>query len=153
MRDRRSTRIAKSLSLVIKNPGYSERRCVTPNNILVLTCKSFYFIFLFNLITSTVLLSTTVLSMEDCEQRTDRDVWNPSLVNSREDSRPLEVRFNGPAKHWTDALPIGNGHLGAMIWGGVQSEILNLNGEPLLSVNSILFVLWKQSLGWSFLEI
>lgn len=72
--------------------------------------------------------------MEDYEwvlvkQPTDRDVWNPSPVNSEEGLRPLEVRFNDPAKYWTDAVPIGNGRLGAMIWGGVSNEILNLNGK------------------------
>lgn len=53
------------------------------------------------------------------------------LGNSDEGSRrrTLEIRFNGQAKHWTDALPIGNGRLGAMIWGGVPNEIINLNGK------------------------
>jgi alpha-L-fucosidase 2 len=39
--------------------------------------------------------------------------------NSGEGPRPLKVTFSGPAKHWTDAIPIANGRLGAMIWGGV----------------------------------
>lgn len=76
--------------------------------------------------------------MEDCEwvlvkEPTDRDIWSPSLKNGEESSssRPLEIRFNEAAKHWTDALPIGNGRLGAMIWGGVSSEILNLNEDTL----------------------
>lgn len=43
-------------------------------------------------------------------------------------SDPLKLTFNGPAKHWTDAIPIGNGRLGAMVWGGVDTEILQLNG-------------------------
>lgn len=46
-----------------------------------------------------------------------------------ENSRPLKITFNGPAKHWTDAIPIGNGRLGAMIWGGVALETLQLNGK------------------------
>ncbi|CAK9181144.1 unnamed protein product [Ilex paraguariensis] len=61
---------------------------------------------------------------------TERYFWNPSLVET-ETSRPLKVRFNEPAKHWTDALPIGNGRLGAMVWGGVASETLNLNEDTL----------------------
>ncbi|KAJ3669480.1 hypothetical protein LUZ60_011430 [Juncus effusus] len=50
--------------------------------------------------------------------------------------RTLKVVFTSPAKHWTDAAPIGNGRLGAMVWGGVASEKLQLNldtlwtGEP-----------------------
>ena len=40
---------------------------------------------------------------------------------------PLKVVFAGPAKYWTDAAPIGNGSLGAMIWGGVPSERIQIN--------------------------
>ncbi|XP_052194670.1 alpha-L-fucosidase 2 isoform X1 [Diospyros lotus] len=60
----------------------------------------------------------------------ERDLWEPSFVGD-EPSKPLEVRFDGPAKHWTDAVPVGNGRLGAMVWGGVQSETLNLNEDTL----------------------
>ena len=52
------------------------------------------------------------------------DLWNPMETAAK----PLKVTFNGPANHWTDALPIGNGRLGAMVWGGVASETLQLNG-------------------------
>lgn len=47
---------------------------------------------------------------------------------SGQDDEPLKVVFAAPAKHWTDAAPIGNGRLGAMIWGGVASEKIRLNG-------------------------
>ncbi|MFQ6636013.1 hypothetical protein Gotur_012997 [Gossypium turneri] len=53
------------------------------------------------------------------------DLWNPCSSDST--SRPLKVIFNEPAKYWTDALPVGNGRLGAMIWGGVASELIQLN--------------------------
>ncbi|GMQ01020.1 hypothetical protein CsSME_00047823 [Camellia sinensis var. sinensis] len=46
-------------------------------------------------------------------------------------SKALKVEFSGPAKYWTDAIPIGNGRLGAMVWGGVASETLNLNEDTL----------------------
>ncbi|XVF45035.1 hypothetical protein PTKIN_Ptkin02bG0173300 [Pterospermum kingtungense] len=46
-------------------------------------------------------------------------------------SRPLKVIFEEPAKYWTDALPIGNGRLGAMVWGGVASELIQLNEDTL----------------------
>ena len=35
--------------------------------------------------------------------------------------------YKTPAKVWTEALPVGNGRLGAMIFGGVQDELLQLN--------------------------
>ena len=27
-----------------------------------------------------------------------------------------------PASHWLEALPVGNSHLGAMIYGGTETE-------------------------------
>ncbi|KAI3774684.1 hypothetical protein L1987_49244 [Smallanthus sonchifolius] len=47
------------------------------------------------------------------------------------DASNLKVRFSGEAKYWTDALPIGNGRLGGMVWGGVLSETINLNDDTL----------------------
>lgn len=35
--------------------------------------------------------------------------------------------YRQPAKQWTQALPIGNGRLGAMVFGGVESERIQLN--------------------------
>lgn len=61
---------------------------------------------------------------------TETDWWNPSLGES-ETAKPLKLRFSEPAKHWTDAIPVGNGHLGAMIWGGVPLEKLQLNEDTL----------------------
>lgn len=60
----------------------------------------------------------------------DKDVWSSKLEKSTV-RKKLEVRFNDSAKHWTDALPIGNGRLGAMIWGSVVNETINLNGKVL----------------------
>jgi alpha-L-fucosidase 2 len=41
--------------------------------------------------------------------------------------------YRQPAEKWTDALPIGNGWLGAMVFGGVESERLQLNTDTLWS--------------------
>lgn len=65
-----------------------------------------------------------------------KDWWKPSLTNAGDDElhppppppMPLKVTFAEPATHWTDAIPIGNGRLGAMVWGGIPSELLQLNG-------------------------
>jgi len=35
--------------------------------------------------------------------------------------------YRQPAKVWTEALPVGNGRLGAMVFGGVQDELIQLN--------------------------
>ena len=39
----------------------------------------------------------------------------------------LSLWYRAPAKKWTEALPVGNGRLGAMIFGGVGLEHLQLN--------------------------
>ena len=39
--------------------------------------------------------------------------------------------YKQPAKVWTEALPVGNGRLGAMVFGGVQNELLQLNEATL----------------------
>ncbi|XP_026394170.1 alpha-L-fucosidase 2-like [Papaver somniferum] len=63
---------------------------------------------------------------------TEIDFWNPSLnLSETTSSDPLKVQFTAPAKHWTNAAPIGNGRLGAMVWGGVVSETLQLNEDTL----------------------
>ena len=49
---------------------------------------------------------------------------------------PLTLWYRKPANLWVEALPIGNGHLGAMIFGGVGRERIQFNehtvwtGEP-----------------------
>lgn len=35
--------------------------------------------------------------------------------------------YRSPAKKWTDALPIGNGKMGAMVFGGVENERIQFN--------------------------
>jgi alpha-L-fucosidase 2 len=46
---------------------------------------------------------------------------------------PLSLWYSAPAHltNWTSALPIGNGRLGAMIFGGVERERLQLNEDTL----------------------
>lgn len=44
---------------------------------------------------------------------------------------PMKIVFKEPAKYWTDAIPIGNGSLGAMVWGGVANETIQLNHDTL----------------------
>src|SRR6185369_1170441 len=43
----------------------------------------------------------------------------------------LLLWFDKPAVEWTDALPIGNGRLGAMVFGGTASEQFQLNEDTL----------------------
>ena len=52
----------------------------------------------------------------------------------------LKLWFNHPAKSWNEALPVGNGRLGAMIFGGITSERLQLNEKSVWTGNRNDFV-------------
>ena len=41
--------------------------------------------------------------------------------------------YSKPASHWLEALPIGNSHLGAMVYGGTDVEQIQLNEETFWS--------------------
>jgi len=39
--------------------------------------------------------------------------------------------YNKPAEQWIDALPVGNGWMGAMVFGGIERERIQLNEETI----------------------
>ena len=49
---------------------------------------------------------------------------------------PLTLRYDAPAEYFEEALPIGNGRIGAMVYGGPVTDRISLNditlwtGEP-----------------------
>ncbi len=45
----------------------------------------------------------------------------------------LELWYEQPAEQWLESLPIGNGRLGAMIYGGVEREVIALNESSVWS--------------------
>ncbi|HZM91310.1 MAG TPA: glycoside hydrolase family 95 protein, partial [Blastocatellia bacterium] len=45
--------------------------------------------------------------------------------------QPLRLWYRQPAAVWNEALPIGNGRLGAMVFGGVQTEQIQLNEDTI----------------------
>lgn len=53
------------------------------------------------------------------------------FVSAKEESNHLKLWYNKPAQKWTEALPIGNGRLGAMIFGGVENDRIQFNQETL----------------------
>lgn len=48
---------------------------------------------------------------------------------SQKPADDLKIWFTRPAAEWNEALPVGNGRLGAMVFGGVEIERLQLNEE------------------------
>lgn len=45
----------------------------------------------------------------------------------------MELWYRTPAESWTQALPLGNGRLGAMVYGGVERETVCLNEDTFWS--------------------
>jgi alpha-L-fucosidase 2 len=45
----------------------------------------------------------------------------------------LKLWYKQPARNWNEALPVGNGRLGAMVFGKVDEELIQLNEETLWS--------------------
>lgn len=45
----------------------------------------------------------------------------------------MQIQFYSPAVYWTEALPVGNGRLGAMVFGGIEKERIALNEDTLWS--------------------
>ncbi len=43
----------------------------------------------------------------------------------------LQLTYDKPASKWTEALPIGNGRIGAMVFGGIEDERLQINEATL----------------------
>jgi alpha-L-fucosidase 2 len=48
-------------------------------------------------------------------------------------SQTLALWYRQPARGWTEALPVGNGRLGGMVYGGVARERIALNEDTLWS--------------------
>src|SRR5438477_7982928 len=55
---------------------------------------------------------------------------------AQDSSHALTLRYRRPVGLWVEALPVGNGHLGAMVFGGIAHERIQFNeqtvwtGEP-----------------------
>lgn len=59
----------------------------------------------------------------------DASPTNPDHFDTEHEA--LVLWYDKPATEWTEALPIGNGRLGAMIFGGPEVEQLQLNEDTL----------------------
>ena len=66
-----------------------------------------------NMKRSTILFSLTLLLSCLCVKAEELKLW-----------------YSRPAQNWTEALPIGNSHLGAMIYGGTDVKSYNSTKKP-----------------------
>lgn len=51
------------------------------------------------------------------------------LISNLVSGQDLKLWYSQPAQNWSEALPIGNSRLGAMVYGGIEREELQLNEE------------------------
>ncbi len=49
----------------------------------------------------------------------------------KQNQRELKLWYDKPADNWVAALPVGNGRLGAMVFGGIENERIQLNEESI----------------------
>jgi alpha-L-fucosidase 2 len=57
-------------------------------------------------------------------------LWNKSLAATQDaQPSPYRIFFQQPAQAWVEALPVGNGNLGAMIFGDTGREHIQLNHD------------------------
>lgn len=81
---------------------------------------------------TTLILFLVILFLTGCNQT------EPIIQQKEQD---LILRYDEPAEDWVEALPIGNGRLGAMVFGHPAREELQLNeetvwaGEPGNNIN------------------
>ena len=53
------------------------------------------------------------------------------INDSSEDWDGLKLWYNKSARKWTEALPVGNGRLGAMVFGNTATEYIQLNEDTI----------------------
>jgi alpha-L-fucosidase 2 len=76
-----------------------------------------------------------------CDAFAQDHIWpscgNPNTFHAfpshRTSMNPLTLWYRRPAASFNEALPLGNGRLGAMVYGGVDEELLTLNLDTLWS--------------------
>jgi alpha-L-fucosidase 2 len=60
-------------------------------------------------------------------------LFAPLLLAWVQETTPLRIWSETPATHFTEALPVGNAHLGGLVFGGVAEERIVLNESTLWS--------------------
>ena len=70
------------------------------------------------------LIAIIVLISFSCNNQNKTEQYS----NSR-----LKLWYDEPAMDWTEALPVGNGRMAAMIYGGSEKEVIQFNEETLWS--------------------
>jgi len=65
----------------------------------------------------------SLLSIVACKPKMEPDIISPSIM----------LWYDQPATIWNEALPLGNGSIGAMVYGETENETIQFNEETLWS--------------------
>lgn len=65
-----------------------------------------------------------------------------SCLPSEATTDNMKLWYDKPADEWMKSLPLGNGRLGAMVYGGVETETIGLNESTMwsgsmMNINSV----------------
>jgi alpha-L-fucosidase 2 len=60
-----------------------------------------------------------------------------SIISCTSQDQELELWYKQPASNWDEALPVGNGRLGAMVFGDPVSECIQINEESIWAGSKI----------------
>ncbi len=90
---------------------------------------------------SILVVILTLIIQTDFIQAQDRDsqqreksiaVFDGKFIGEAQaPEEPLSLWYRRPAEQWVEALAIGNGRLGAMVFGGIENERIQLNEDTL----------------------
>ncbi len=73
-----------------------------------------------------------IIGLAACTPSNNTEVSD--IVKANTSQLPLYTEYRRPAANWeSDALPLGNGFIGAMVFGGVESDRIQLNEHTLWS--------------------
>ena len=74
-----------------------------------------------------LLISTCFFAMSSPLMAGAEDL--PLKIDNKDIDPATLIWHREPAEIWEDALPVGNGRLGAMVYGGVEEERIQLNED------------------------
>ena len=87
-----------------------------------------------NVLLLAMLIFSVSLAAQERRVTSGVDSFSGNFINeSAAPNEKFSLWFRRPAKNWDEALPIGNGRLGAMIFGGIEGERIQLNEDTLWS--------------------
>jgi len=75
------------------------------------------------LIVSLAIFYSFLIIQTSCNQLNKEDLQKPAT----EAERDMVLWYNQPGEKWLEGMPVGNGYMGAMIFGGIEYERIALN--------------------------